>query len=216
MAARRKSDPSLFPDLGTAPGPWEIEGSIRVLGYESVAGVDEAGRGPLAGPVVAAAVILDPEREYPGVGDSKKIGLLDREKAFRLILRSAAAVSLGIVGPDVIDRVNILRASLDAMRQAVEGLRPQPDFVLVDGPIKAPLAVPQRALTQGDALCLSIGAASIVAKVVRDRLMLAYDHNYPGYGFAAHKGYGTREHLEALTRLGPCAIHRRSFKRVGP
>ena len=214
MAARRQDAPSLFPDLGNAPGPWEVENSIRELGYDLIAGVDEAGRGPLAGPVVAAAVILDVESEYPGVDDSKKIKPEQRERIFHLILKKAKAVSFGLCGPNEIDRLNILRASLEAMKKAVEGLPLQPDFVLVDGPIKAPLVTPQRALPKGDSLSLSIGAASIVAKVIRDRMMIAYDLQYPGYGFAAHKGYGAKAHLEALKRMGPCPIHRKSFKRV--
>jgi ribonuclease HII len=214
MAARRQNTPSLFPDLGDSPGPWDIENSVRELGYDLIAGVDEAGRGPLAGPVVAAAVILDFELEYPGVDDSKKIKPEKRERIFHFILKKARAVSFGLCGPDEIDRLNILKASLEAMKKAVEGLSLQPDFVLVDGPVKAPLITPQRALPKGDSLSLSIGAASIVAKVIRDRMMVAYDSLYPGYGFAAHKGYGAKVHLEALKRLGPCPIHRRSFKRV--
>jgi len=191
-----------------------FEDRLRRQGFQFVAGVDEAGRGPLAGPVVAAAVVLNEECEYPGVGDSKKIGAAGRKKAFRLILRQARAVGVGLVGAEEIDRINILQAALKAMFQAWLKLDPRPDFVLVDGSITPPLGSPCLAVPQGDSLCLSIGAASIVAKVVRDRLMTAYDRLFPDYGFAAHKGYATRTHLEALTRHGPCPLHRLTFKGV--
>jgi len=191
-----------------------LEDRLQGQGFQWVAGVDEAGRGPLAGPVVAAAVVLDQGCEYPGVGDSKKIGAAGRKKAFHLILRQARAIGVGLVGPEEIDRINILQAALKAMLQAVMKLDPRPDFVIVDGSIAPPFGSPCLAVPQGDALCLSIGAASIVAKVVRDRLMTAYDRLFPEYGFAAHKGYATRTHLEALACHGPCPLHRLSFKGV--
>ncbi|MDY6850983.1 MAG: ribonuclease HII [Thermodesulfobacteriota bacterium] len=191
-----------------------MENGLRGPGHSLIAGVDEAGRGPLAGPVVAAAVILDEKLEYPGVGDSKKISPAGREKAFRLIQDRARAVGLGLVGQREIDRINILQASLKAMAQAVSRLDPGPDYIIVDGPMTLPLSLPQKAVPHGDSLSLSIGAASIVAKVIRDRMMAAFDRRYPKYGFASHKGYATRAHLEALARHGPCPLHRMSFKRV--
>lgn len=216
MAARRKKKLSLFPDLEPANhfGGWDLENGLRGPGHSLIAGVDEAGRGPLAGPVVAAAVILDEKLEYPGVGDSKKISPAGREKAFRLIQDRARAVGLGLVGQREIDRINILQASLKAMAQAVSRLDPGPDYIIVDGPMTLPLSLPQKAVPHGDSLSLSIGAASIVAKVIRDRMMAAFDRRYPKYGFASHKGYATRAHLEALARHGPCPLHRMSFKRV--
>ncbi len=192
------------------------EGGLFKQGYTRIAGVDEAGRGPLAGPVVAAAVILDDACEYPGVTDSKKMTPAQREQAFWLILKQASAVALGMVGQKEIDRINILRASVKAMAQAVSDLTPAPDFVLVDGTVELPVDPPQKTLIHGDYLSLSIGAASIVAKVIRDRLMKGYDRIYPKYGFASHKGYATKGHLEALTRHGPCFIHRFTFARVRP
>ncbi len=216
MSARSKGNLSLFGDLETPPDPRILERRLIENGYARVAGVDEAGRGPLAGPVVAAAVILDDRLEYPGVDDSKKLSPSKREKVFWTILRRAESVSLGLVSHEDIDRTNILKAALAAMAQAAMDLNPQPDYVLVDGPHPIPLNLPQRAVPHGDSLSLSIGAASIVAKVVRDRLMLAYDNHFPQYGFAAHKGYATKVHLEALTQHGPCPIHRLSFARVKP
>lgn len=206
---------SLFEDLDPEQG-LTPEGGLFEQGYSRIAGVDEAGRGPLAGPVVAAAVILDDTCEYPGVTDSKKMTPAQREQAFWLILKKAAAVALGMVGQEEIDRINILRASVKAMAQAVSDLTPVPDFVLVDGTVELPVDLPQKTLVHGDFLSLSIGAASIVAKVTRDRLMKGYDRIYPKYGFASHKGYATKGHLEALTRHGPCSIHRFTFARVRP
>ncbi|MBW2091200.1 MAG: ribonuclease HII [Deltaproteobacteria bacterium] len=190
------------------------EDRVKEQGFNLIAGVDEAGRGPLAGPVVAAAVILDDRFEYPGVGDSKTMTEKQRERAFWLILRQAKTVSYGLVDQAEIDRTNILRATLKAMMQAVSGLNPAPDFLLIDGTVPLPLDIPQRALPRGDGLSLSVGAASVVAKVVRDRLMLGYDRLYPVYGFASNKGYATRSHLDALAECGPCRLHRFTFARV--
>jgi ribonuclease HII len=201
----------LDPEQGLTP-----EGGLFKQGYTRIAGVDEAGRGPLAGPVVAAAVILDDACEYPGVTDSKKMTPAQREQAFWLILKKASAVALGMVGQKEIDRINILRASVKAMAQAVSDLTPVPDFVLVDGTVELPVDLLQKTLVHGDYLSQSIGAASIVAKVTRDRLMKGYDRIYPKYGFASHKGYATKGHLEALTRHGPCSLHRFTFARVRP
>lgn len=181
----------------------------------SVAGVDEAGRGPLAGPVVAAAVILDPAQDWDGVNDSK---LLDREKRdelFARVLERARAFAWAVSGPRRIDHENIRRASLNSMARSVARLRIAPDLVLVDGADLIPgLGREQRAVVDGDALMLSVAAASIVAKVVRDRIMERLDRVWPQYGFARHKGYATPEHLDALARLGPCPLHRYSFSPV--
>ncbi|MDR2725117.1 MAG: ribonuclease HII [Candidatus Adiutrix sp.] len=179
-----------------------------------LAGVDEAGRGPLAGPVVAAAVILDPAADYPGVGDSKKLSPRAREKAFDLIRERALAWAWAELPAAEVDRLNPLRAALAAMALAVEGLSPPPALVLADGNFAPATARPARAVIRGDGLSLSIGAASIMAKVTRDRLMLEWHARYPHYGFDRHKGYGTAEHLAALRRHGPCPCHRLTFKGV--
>jgi ribonuclease HII len=205
----------LFKELDPEPGLSPEDGLSR-QGYTRIAGVDEVGRGPLAGPVVAAAVMLNNACEYPGVTDSKKMTPAQRERAFWFILKKARAVALGIVGQKEIDRINILQASVKAMTQAVLDLTPSPDFVLVDGTVKLPVDLNQKTLIHGDDLSQSIGAASIVAKVARDRLMRGYDRMYPNYGFAAHKGYATKRHLDALTRHGPCPLHRFTFARVRP
>jgi ribonuclease HII len=196
---------------GEEVGGLVLEGRLRSQGFSLIAGVDEAGRGPLAGPVVAAAVILNETLDYPGVDDSKKIPADRRERLFWMIVRKARAVGVGMVDEAEIDRTDILRASLKALAMAVEHLDPAPDFLLIDGNATLPLAAPQKAVPQGDSRSTSIGAASIIAKVLRDRIMEAYDRRHPGYGFAVHKGYGTAAHLDAIRRLGPCAIHRMSF-----
>lgn len=179
-----------------------------------IAGVDEAGRGPLAGPVVAAAVMLDPGRPVSGLADSKRLSARRRAALAVEVRARARAVAVAAVEADEIDRLNVLQATLAAMRQAVAALAPAPRAVLVDGNRCPELEVPARAIVGGDALEPAIAAASIVAKVERDRIMTALDGVHPGYGFGAHKGYGTRAHLEALRRLGPCAAHRRSFAPV--
>jgi ribonuclease HII len=180
-------------------------------GDEYVAGVDEAGRGPLAGPVVAAAVILPRELSIRGIDDSKKLSAVRREEFFDLIQSEAVGVGVGVVSESVIDEVNILRATHRAMREALAGLPVAPDHVLVDGEPVPDLGFPQTAINQGDRKSTAIAAASIMAKVTRDRMLVEFDERYPGYGFARHKGYGTKEHISALMRLGPCEIHRRSF-----
>jgi len=179
-----------------------------------VAGVDEAGRGPLAGPVVAAAVILNPERRIKGLDDSKLLTPEERESLFDQILKQAAAVGTGIVDPETIDRVNILEATCLAMRQALSCLCPRPNLVLIDAVSLSGLAWPQKPLVRGDRRSASIAAASIVAKVSRDRLMIEADSVFPQYGFRRHKGYPTPEHLRALRKHGPCPIHRRTFHGV--
>jgi ribonuclease HII len=180
-----------------------------------VAGVDEAGRGPLAGPLVVAAVILDPARPIAGLGDSKQIAAPQRERLHDRIIEQALAFRIEVVDVPTIDTRNILRATLEAMARCIAGLDPAPELVLIDGNRLPPgLALPARAIVDGDATEAAIGAASIIAKVTRDRLMVELDAVFPGYGFARHKGYGTPEHLTALTRLGPCAQHRLSFAPV--
>lgn len=183
------------------------EGAVRI------AGADEAGRGPLAGPVVCAAVILPLEEEYwiPGVDDSKKLSARTREALAEKIRATAVSWSVAEADNELIDRINILEATKKAMADAARALSPSPDILLIDGNFSVPVPFPQRSIVRGDSLSYSIGAASILAKVHRDRLMEEYDRQYPGYGFAKHKGYGTREHAEAIRRLGLCPIHRRSF-----
>jgi len=180
-----------------------------------IAGVDEAGRGPLAGPVVAAAVILDPRRPIAGLADSKALSAKRRELLAGQILERALAVGVGIVEPDTIDRINILQATMLAMQQAVQRLYPLPDEVWVDGNRAPGLGLPTRTLVGGDALDQAISAASIIAKTRRDGIMLELHQKYPEYGFDRHKGYPTKGHLEALERWGACEVHRRSFGPVG-
>lgn len=193
-----------------------FETEARASGFLYVAGVDEAGRGPLAGPVVAGAVILPEHLEgLPGLNDSKQLTAAKREFLFAALLeRGDVHCSVGMASAEEIDRINILRATHLAMSRAVQGLSRQADFCLVDGlPVKG-LPVPHRAIVKGDGRSLSIAAASVLAKVMRDRMMTEADAEYPQYGFAKHKGYGTKAHMEALRRHGPCPLHRRSFAPV--
>ena len=178
------------------------------------AGVDEAGRGPLAGPVVAAAVILPKECEINGLNDSKKLSHQKREILYHQIKAVAVSIGVGIIEPDEIDRINILRAALLAMENAVMKLNPKPDFLLIDGNIETSLLIPQETVIGGDSTCNSIAAASIIAKVTRDLIMYDYHNIHPEYNFKKHKGYPTKEHFEALKKFGPCPIHRRTFKGV--
>jgi ribonuclease HII len=180
-------------------------------GSRFIAGIDEAGRGPLAGPVVAAAIVMPPEFFIEGVDDSKKILPQRREELAKLIQEKSVAIGIGIMDHLVIDEINILGATMKAMEQAVANLCIPPDHLLVDGPHFYDRSIPFTTIIDGDAKCFSIAAASIIAKVTRDRLMVEYDKKYPHYGFARHKGYGTRQHLDALRKYGPCEIHRRSF-----
>jgi len=200
--------------MTVAPDLLRFETEAYLAGYLSIAGTDEAGRGPLAGPVVAAAVILHPGQVMGGVTDSKKLTERQREKLYPMIMAEACGVGIGICDHHEIDRLNILRASLEAMRRAVAALPVAADFLLVDGSYTVPLEIPQQAVVKGDSLSLSIAAASIIAKVTRDRLMVEYDSRYPGYGFAGHKGYPSTSHRAAIVRLGPCSIHRKSFRGV--
>lgn len=178
------------------------------------AGVDEVGRGPLAGPVVAAAVILPEVFSLEGLDDSKKLTHLQRLEMLEKINSTALALAVGIVDHEEIDSINILRASLLAMEKAVNNLLMKPDFLLIDGNQRTSLPIPQKTIIKGDSRCCSIAAASIVAKVVRDELMVQYHELYPQYNFKTHKGYATREHLEAIRKYGPCPIHRKSFRGV--
>ena len=175
------------------------------------AGIDEAGRGPLAGPVVAAAVIMPPDCPLLYVNDSKKLSAAKREELFEQIMDVAVSVGVGMASPGRIDEINILQATYEAMREAVSGLEPYPDMLVNDAVVIPGLALPQKSVIKGDAKCYSIAAASIIAKVTRDRIMEQYDSLYPEYGFAGHKGYGSAAHIEALKSYGPCPIHRRSF-----
>jgi ribonuclease HII len=183
-------------------------------GYLRIAGVDEVGRGPLAGPVVAAAVILPKEGIGERLFDSKKISLKKREDLYDLILSKAFGIGIGIVGQEEIDLLNILQATLKAMALAIGNLPASPDFVLIDGPHGLNVPIPQKPIRKGDQICNSIAAASIIAKVTRDRMMLECHQRYPQYNFAKHKGYGTREHQRAIEKFGICELHRKTFRGV--
>lgn len=189
-----------------------LENTMRRLGFGRIAGVDEVGRGCLAGPVVAAAVVLDPDRHIPGLRDSKQLSAPDRERLSASIVDRGAAWSVAAVEPDEIDRLNIHHASLRAMFLAVTALEPPPDLVLVDAFRIPDLGIPQRGVAGGDRRCAAIAAASIVAKVRRDALMVHLHEEDPRYGFDRHKGYATAAHLEALGQHGYSAVHRRSFR----
>ncbi len=198
--------------MGINPEP--LEEKARQEGFSSVAGIDEAGRGPLAGPVLSAAVILPDRVRLEHLDDSKRLSPGRREELFGAIYEQAVSIGIGLVDPIEIDRINILQASLLAMRMAVDNLRPPADYLLIDGtiPIRSPL--PQQVVKHGDRRCLSIAAASVIAKVTRDRLMRLYDEEFPVFGFAQHKGYGTRAHREAIRTFGCCRIHRKTFRGV--
>ena len=179
--------------------------------YSYICGIDEVGRGPLAGPVVAGAVILPKDCDILYINDSKKLSAAKREELYDIIMEKAVAVGIGMVGPDRIDEINILQATYEAMRQAIGKLDPQPALLLNDAVTIPQVTIPQVPIIKGDAKSISIGAASIVAKVTRDRLMETYADIYPEYGFAGNKGYGSAEHIAALKQYGPTPIHRRSF-----
>lgn len=206
------------------PDRFEFERALTRRGLKFVAGVDEAGRGPLAGPVVAAAVLFPEEwisgglpPELQGLNDSKQVAAGRRERFFTALTRNEAVrFAIARVEVGTIDSINILQATHRAMNEALAQLRPPPGHVLVDGLPVTSLRFPQTALVKGDSRSFSIAAASILAKVTRDRLMLEYDRQFPAYGFAEHKGYGTARHLAALEKHGPCAIHRRSFAPLKP
>jgi ribonuclease HII len=189
-----------------------IENALRRMGFVRIAGVDEVGRGCLAGPVMAGAVVLDPDRHIPGLRDSKLLSAPERDRLYDAITRHALGWLVAAVEPGEIDRINIHKASLQAMRLAVLGLNPLPDLVLVDAFRIPNLLIAQRGIVHGDARCAAIAAASIVAKVVRDRYMCQLHAADPRYGFDRHKGYATPDHLEALSKFGYSAAHRRSFR----
>jgi ribonuclease HII len=199
-------------DGGTQDSMLQFELAARASGFVRVAGVDEAGRGPLAGPVVAAAVVL--REPVPGLNDSKLLTECQRESFFEVLMNGGHEVGRAMLSSTDIDALGIQQANYAAMLQAVNAIELKPDFLLVDGFRLPGCAIPHQAIIKGDRLSQSIAAASIVAKVTRDRHMLEMDATFPGYGFGRHKGYATRAHLEALERLGPCAIHRRSFAPV--
>jgi ribonuclease HII len=188
-----------------------FEKIARLAGYKYIAGVDEAGRGPLAGPVVAAAVIFQPNYKNPEINDSKKLSARQREKLYEIITKEAIAVGVGVADAEIVDKVNILQATFLAMREAVHGLSTPPDFLLIDGLHGIALQIPQKPLVKGDALSISIAAASIIAKVTRDRIMEIYHRQFPQYNFLQNKGYGTKEHCRAIEEFGVCKIHRKSF-----
>lgn len=206
---------SLFPESSSSKrDPFFYEGLVREAGYGLIAGVDEAGRGPLAGPVVAAAVIIPQDVPLTGIKDSKMMTEKARDNAFPVIQNQAMTIGVGVVSHRYIGKFNILKAALEAMRRAVLAMDPQPEFLLVDGIQKVSLSIPQRCLKKGDRLSRSISAASVVAKVYRDRIMRSYHEMYPVYNFTKNKGYGTRAHLAALKRYGPSPVHRLTFKGV--
>lgn len=190
---------------------WQIEQSHFDRGIQYICGVDEAGRGPLAGPVCAAAVILPPNLEIPGLNDSKKLSDKKRRELYPVIMEQAVAYSIAFVDHDQIDEINILQATLLAMEKSIQGLSVTPQLALIDGNRAKDFGVPSETVIHGDSLSASIAAASVLAKVTRDDCMLKMAQQYPGYGFEVHKGYGTRAHYQALAELGPSPIHRMTF-----
>lgn len=198
-------------ELNRLKNMFEIEDKLYSEGYNFVCGVDEAGRGPLCGPVVAAAVILPKDEYIEGVNDSKKLTEKKREKLYDDIMMKAVAASIGISDVDVIEKVNILNATKLAMKQAIEKLSIKSDYVLIDGNQMIDINIKAETVVSGDAKSLSIAAASIIAKVTRDRMLIEFDKKYPEYGFAKHKGYGTKSHIEAIQKYGLTDIHRPSF-----
>ena len=190
----------------------KFEQRARQRGFNLIAGIDEAGRGPLAGPVVAAAVVLPENYHHPEITDSKKLTPRKREELFKVIRENALSIGVGVMEASIIDDVNILQATLSAMREAVLDLDTPPDYLLVDGMQTVPVDIPQETIIKGDGLSISIAAASIIAKVSRDHIMEMYHRQFPYYNFFKNKGYGTQEHRQAIKVHGPCKIHRRSFK----
>lgn len=190
----------------------EIEKDLYQKGFKNIGGIDEAGRGPLAGPVVVAGVIMPQNSMIEGVNDSKKVSEKKREKLYDLILEEAISYSVAIIGQDVIDEINILNATKQGVTKVVEELEVKPDLIVVDALTHIDTkGIPYDSIIKGDAKCYNIAAASIIAKVTRDRIMRQWDKIYPQYGFSAHKGYGTAKHIEAIKEYGLCPIHRRSF-----
>jgi len=190
----------------------QIEKDLYKKGFKNICGIDEAGRGPLAGPVVVAGVIMPEDSMIEGVNDSKKVSEKKREKLYDMILEEAISYSVAIIGQDIIDDINILNATKQGVTQVVEGLDIKPNLIIVDALTHINTkGIPYESIIKGDAKCYNIAAASIIAKVTRDRIMRQWDEIYPQYGFIAHKGYGTAKHIEAIKQYGLCPIHRRSF-----
>ncbi len=208
------ADLALWPAALNMPVSLIFEKKLQAQGFQFIAGVDEVGRGCLAGPVVAAAVILPEKTKIPKLDDSKKLSPSLREKICAEIIKKALAIGIAEVSPEIIDQKNIHRASLLAMLEAVKKLDPQPDYLLIDGRFKIKSALPQIAIIKGDGKSASIAAASVVAKVYRDNLMKKWDAKFPLYNFSKHKGYATKLHCQALEDFGPCEIHRKSFSPV--
>lgn len=192
---------------------WLYETEAFDAGIRLICGVDEAGRGPLAGPVCAAAVILPPGLDIPGLNDSKKLTDKKRRELYDIMIEQAVSYGIAFASEQEIDEINILQATFLAMERAMQKLSPQPELALIDGNRTKDFGLPVRTIVKGDSLSASIAAASILAKVTRDRLMEEYDAQYPQYGFAVHKGYGTKRHYAALTEFGPCEEHRQTFLR---
>ncbi len=188
-----------------------LEKELQAQGYSLICGVDEAGRGPLCGPVVAAACILPPDYDIPELNDSKKLTPKKREKLFEIVKEQAIAYAVASATPEEIDALNILNADMLAMRRAIEALSPAADFALIDGNVVRNIPIPAKAVVKGDAISASIAAASILAKVTRDRICEEDDASYPQYGIKKHKGYPTKDHMDAVRKYGPSPIHRRSF-----
>jgi ribonuclease HII len=192
----------------------KYEEEVFSLGYELIGGIDETGRGPLAGPVVAAAVILPKDAKIIGIDDSKKLSPIMREKLCKTISNIVIDWGIGIVNEQTIDEINILEATYLAMKKAIKSLKAKPQFLLVDGSKIPQIDIPQKSIINGDQLSISIQAASILAKVIRDGIMIEYDKEFPQYGFAKHKGYGTAFHIESIKKYGICKIHRKSFEPI--
>lgn len=190
---------------------WEYEDQVQEKGYRRICGIDEAGRGPLAGPVCAAAVILPDHCVIPGLNDSKKLSDKRRRELFPIIQENALAYGIAFASEAEIDEINILQATFLAMKRALDALSIRPDYALIDGNRETDFGIPVKTIVRGDSLSANIAAASILAKVTRDDWMIRLSEEYPGYGFEIHKGYGTKAHYEALDRIGPCAAHRQSF-----
>ena len=209
IAQCRKKEAALEAEKQRIENMKVYEHKYEHLGY--LCGIDEVGRGPLAGPVVACAVILPQDSRILYLNDSKKLSASKREELYDIIMEQAVATGLGTIGSDRIDEINILQATYEAMRQAIAQLSPQPDLLLNDAVTIPKVTIPQVPIIKGDAKSISIGAASIIAKVTRDRMMVYYDSIYPEYGFASNKGYGSAEHIAALKKYGPTPIHRRTF-----
>lgn len=215
LEQRPASRVSLFSNLEVVECGLDFEKQAAAEGFRFIAGIDEVGRGCLAGPVVAAACILDLSRPLPeGLDDSKKLTEQQRERIAEELREHAVSFAVGEIAAEEIDRINILQATREAMKLAIAALDPAPDYLLIDALNLKEIGLPQRAIIKGDCVSASIAAASVIAKTHRDRLMRDYDAIYPQYGFAGHVGYGTKVHLDALKNCGPCPLHRRSFRGV--